>query len=1148
MNKYLYLHVNYIFKLIGLGITRSATMTDITVWKKNLKELLIEKHPGTLGLQLAEKYCDAFSLYYMQETDENVAVIDIAYLETVSEQKPLQLNLYLIPVEGDGVRLKLFQLRQPISLTEIIPIFENMDLPAQQQHLFEIICKNQPTMWISKFILDNKEQVSETTIAAVKQQFHAVFINAYNNPSDNDILNRLVVHANLDLDEIKLLRAYKKYLRQIAFRFSQQYIAQSLTNHPQIAKTLIELFKYKFDPALEQTREALIAQSDLQLQEALNAVVILDEDKILRTYIELINATIRTNYYQHTNADSTRERLAFKFESKLITDMPLPAPLYEIFVYSSRFEGIHLRSAKVARGGIRWSDRHEDFRTEILGLMKTQIVKNSVIVPSGAKGGFVLKALPAQATRDIVQAEVASCYDLFIRSLLELTDNISNKQVIHPERTLCYDDDDPYLVVAADKGTATFSDRANGLSKEFKFWLSDAFASGGSAGYDHKKIGITARGAWESVKRHFRELNINLAETDITVVGIGDMSGDVFGNGLLYSHKIMLVAAFDHRDIFLDPNPDPAISFNERQRLFQLPYSSWQDYNKELISQGGGVYSRKLKSITLPPEVKQRLGIQKDSLTPNELITAILTAEVDLFWNGGIGTYVKASSESHADVNDKANDYIRINGCDLRTRVVGEGGNLGFTQLGRIEYALQGGLINTDFIDNSGGVDCSDYEVNLKILLNAEIEKGNLNEAQRNALLASMTEDVSHAVLQDNYTQAWSLSYAATYVLDNFNLYVDLIKDYEEKNILDRRLECIPDDKKLIDRKMSRIGLTRPELAVLLAYTKIYLKNELLKSDLLDEPYYADYLVRVVSEMHSEKYAKAMLDHVLRRELLATHISSRTVNDMGIFFISRLQVETGASIPDIVKAYTIVAHIFETRNLIKLIDSVGYKMPLQVQYEMFKHLKHLVTISTRWFLLANRIQKPIHEIVEHFSKNINTILDLIPDLMGGITKSYLDKLADQFVQAGLAPQSARRIAGSRAMYNALNIIEITSSEQTAIRLTAELYFAVGERFNLIWFRDQLNVLGIEGYWSSLSRITLRNQLDTLQKLLTTLIINKRRNHTDAHALITEWTHHHAHLLERWEHLQTLLKSQDTVEFSMFFVALVELTNLLQTGV
>ncbi|MBY0377894.1 MAG: NAD-glutamate dehydrogenase, partial [Gammaproteobacteria bacterium] len=736
---------------------------------------------------------------------------------------------------------KLYHLNTPIPLSDALPILENMGLRVLTEQPYGIHITKEHIVWINDFAMTT-HSAHEVHIDEVKDLFQETFEKVWFNEAENDGFNRLALLANLSWREISMLRAYAKYLKQINFTFTQAYIEEIFSKYPGIARELVTLFKLRFDPNRQGGSQEVITALDERIDTLLSEVDSLDEDKILRRFREIIMATLRTNFFLKDDKGQYKEYISFKLDAMNISDMPLPRPLFEIFIYAPRFEGVHLRSGKVARGGLRWSDRREDFRTEILGLMKAQRVKNSVIVPTGAKGGFVLKQLPKNASREMIQEEGITCYKKYIRALLDLTDNRVEGEIVTPKDLIHYDEVDPYLVVAADKGTATFSDYANEVALQTNFWLGDAFASGGKTRYDHKKMGITARGAWESVKRHFREMGCNIQTTPFTVIGIGDMAGDVFGNGMLLSQQIQLVGAFNHAHIFLDPNPDAALSFNERKRLFELPRSTWADYNPDLISAGGGVFSRNVKSIKLSPEIKKLLGIDKDMLEPNQLIHAMLKAEVDLLWNGGIGTYIKASTESHAEVGDKANDALRVNGCDLRAKVVGEGGNLGATQRGRIEYALAGGRIVTDFIDNSAGVDCSDHEVNIKILLNQVVANGDMTEKQRNELLASMTDEVGKLVLRNNYTQTQAISLARGQTKYSLDLFIQVMEDLERVGLLDRALEFLPTDKELQERKGADKGLTSPELAVLLAYFKIFLKEELLKSSTPEDPYVSKFV------------------------------------------------------------------------------------------------------------------------------------------------------------------------------------------------------------------------------------------------------------------------------------------------------------------
>lgn len=1113
-------------------------------WQEQLQKTL-SKHVGAKESdQLCAKYGSAFSTSYSEECDTDIAYTDIVAMEKLSAEHPLEIFFYL--AADNSLHLRLFQFDQAIPLSDVLPMLENLDLRTLDERPYKITLAG-AVIWIGDFTVTYTKN-TKLDIEKIKTIFKDAFIHTRLGLAENDGFNKLIIGAHLSWREVAILRAYAKYLRQAGFRFSQTYIEQALASNAGITRDLIDLFKTKFDPNLKKDLSALEALQTKILQ-ALESVTSLDEDRIIRRLLALINATLRSNYFQTQPDGSSKEYISFKFKSQDVPELPLPLPLFEIFVYSPRFEGIHLRSAKVARGGIRWSDRREDFRTEILGLMKAQKVKNAVIVPSGAKGGFVLKALPAQSSRDVIQKEVVSCYKSFIRGLLDLTDNLKDGKVFHPSQIVFYDEPDTYLVVAADKGTATFSDIANGLSKEYDFWLGDAFASGGSAGYDHKKMGITARGAWESVKRHFHELDLNPENTDFTVIGVGDMSGDVFGNGLIYSPHIKLIAAFDHRHIFLDPNPDAQRSYQERVRLFNLPTSSWEDYDAQLISAGGGVFKRTSKSITLSPEIKQALDIKEDTLVPTELIRAILKAPVDLFWNGGIGTYVKASTETHADVGDKTNEFCRINGNELRCRVVGEGGNLGFTQFGRVEYALQGGLINTDFIDNSAGVDCSDHEVNIKILLNNEVSKGKISEEKRNILLTEMTQAVAELVLADNSNQALVMSFANFYAKSQIGIYQNYIRDLESAGILNRQVEFLPDDKKLAERKAAGLGLTRPELAVLLAYTKIYIKSEILKSDIPENAYFKQILETAFPAALREHYQVQMAKHSLYREIVATQLSNQIVNEMGITFVYNLQWETGASVAEVLRAYDVASQVFGVPELQRLIDSLDFKVSMATQYELLSYIRHLLTLSTRWFLRHKSLQNDnMPTIIQRFATCVKMLEEIIPNLMGGSTKNFLTTLTEQFINAGISKEIAQRIAVTRAMYTSLNIIEVSMQHNFDLEKTAQLYFAVGEHFNLLWFRDRIANDAREGYWDSLARLALRDELDVLQKKLTVVIIQNNSKSMDAHNIIEQWLTEHPRVSQRWETTLAMLNSSTSIDYVMFFIALRELADLIRENI
>lgn len=1113
-------------------------------WKRQLSQKLQQQVGSCKGVVLYKKYQTVFNATYVEACPPAQSARDIQFLEKISNSNPLELDFYFL--ENDVLHLRLYKNDKLIPLSDILPILSDFDFHILSEHTFGVTVDSN-RVWISDFVIFCTKP-NEFQIDVMRQLYRDALIEICAGRFESDGFNKLILSAQLSWREIIIIRAYAKYLRQVEFRFSQFYIEQALARNAGIAKSLVALFFARNNPQHKLTKKNQAQEEEESILKSLDQIASLDEDLIIRRLLALIKATLRTNYFQPGVGNAHKPYLAFKFLSEAIPELPLPMPLYEIFIYSPRFEGIHLRSAKVARGGIRWSDRREDFRREVLGLMKAQKVKNAIIVPSGAKGGFVLKALPPNASNDNIKKEVVECYQLFIRGLLDITDNIKDRKVIRPQNVVCFDDQDTYLVVAADKGTATFSDVANRIALEYGFWLGDAFASGGMTGYDHKKMGITAKGAWESVKRHFRSLDIDIEKNVITVVGIGDMSGDVFGNGLLYNKNLKLVAAFDHRHIFLDPNPDYKLSYQERSRLFKLPSSSWENYNAALISHGGGVYKRSVKAVTITPEVKKLLGITEDSLMPNELIRAILKAPVDLLWNGGIGTYVKASYESQSDVGDKTNDLNRVNGNELCCQVVGEGGNLGFTQNGRIEYALAGGLINTDFIDNSAGVDCSDHEVNLKILLNQEIVKKRLTNKKRNQLLAQEKLEIAQLVLKDNYNQAWILGYLSQYSYNDAALYQGYIKELEAAKLLDRKVEFLPDDKAILERKTAGIGLTRPELAILLAYTKIIIKNEILKSNLPEDPFFAQTMASAFPITVNKIFYKSSHEHILRREIIATQLSNALVNEVGIIFVYRLQNETSATVADIVRAHSVASAVFESQKIQKIIEALDFKITVAAQYELLFHVRHLINISTRWFLRENRLQGNVAKIIEHYSIRVRALERLILDLMSGVTKIYLEALTQQFLKAGLSEDLANHIASYRVAYTALNIIEVATQHNFDLIKTARVYFNVGESFNLVWFRDYIANDVREGSWNMMARLMLRDELDVLQKAFTVEIIKTiNKKEADVTKAIALWKNKNALALERWEKVLTAIHESTSVEYTMFFIALDELAKILKSN-
>ncbi len=1112
-------------------------------WRDGLHEQLVSHFGEEKGNALNLHYGRAFPSNYTEAFSPRTAVEDIARIETLNTIDDLAMRLYRPAHAAENtIRFKLFHRDETIPLSDAIPILEKMGLRVIGEQPYQIQLGKKHSAWINDFNMYYLAGV--LTIEGNGEVFQEAFYNIWTKQAEHDGFNALVFGANLNWREITIVRAYAKYLKQIGFTFSQDYMEETLTRNPGVTRLLVQLFIACFDPiqnAEHDRNKPAIKTLEEQIKNALENVANLDEDRILRMFWNLIQATVRTNFFQQMADGQHKPYLSFKFNPSEVHQLPLPRPEHEIFVYSPRFEGIHLRAGKVARGGIRWSDRREDFRREVLGLMKAQQVKNAVIVPAGAKGGFVVKFMAADASREQVLQEGVRCYQDFIRGLLDITDNLKGHTIVAPIATVCYDSHDPYLVVAADKGTATFSDIANRIAKDYHFWLGDAFASGGSAGYDHKKIGITARGAWESVKRHFQELAKNIVTHPFTVLGIGDMSGDVFGNGMLQSRQIKLLAAFNGTHIFLDPNPDPELSYQERERLFHLPRSTWEDYDSNLISKGGGVFRRSLKSIRISPEVKRILGIKKEQLSPNDLIQAMLKMPVDLLWNGGIGTYVKASNETDQEVGDRANDAIRINGNDLSCRVVAEGGNLGFTQLGRIEYELRGGHINTDFIDNSGGVDCSDHEVNIKILLDAVVDRGELTEKSRNTLLAKMTDEVAELVLHNNYRQVRAISLAVDQSLIYIDLYERLIKDYAREGKLDPKLEFLPDDSVFISRKAAGRGLTRPEIAVLLAYSKIILKAEILKTELTNDAYLSRYIQYAFPAQLNRRYYAFMEHHRLRKEIIATQLSNFLITDMGITFVYQMQEETRASVQTIVRAYVICREIFNLSDYWESIDSLD--VPVALQSEMTLEVVALIRRSVRWFLRNQRFGLDVKATTDLFLRGVKKLSSELPYLLKGAEKTYFEEKNEQWVTAGVTKNIAAQIASTRALYSTLNIIEAATEYSGDLLKVAEVYFALADRLSLDEFHELINHYPVETRWMILARSAVKGDLDWQQRAITLAVLKCKNRPKESYVCVDSWLEKHHDLVTRWQGLFTEMKASATFEYSMLVVLMRGLLDL-----
>lgn len=1100
-------------------------------WSDELRDLLIEKMGEKNGLAMYDKYRFVFPASYQEKYPPTTAVhFDIPHAEALLESGGLRLNLYSRATQNNILHFKLFRCNHVIQLSDVLPMLENLGLRVIEECPHELTLPNETTIWLNDFeVTPGKNQLIDP--AALSELLDPAFKAIWNGHIENDRFNALVIKSQLSWNEIIILQAYARYFKQIAFPFSHDYIAQTLMNNATIARLLILLFHERFDPEKKERNTKQIQQ---KIENALNEVNSLDEDRIIRRYMELILATIRTNYYQK------KHYLSLKFNPKEISDLPKPVLLFEIFVYSPRFEGIHLRGAKVARGGLRWSDRREDFRTEILGLVKAQQVKNAVIVPLGAKGGFVAKQLPENGSRDEIMAEGISCYRDFIRGLLDLTCNWVNKKIVPPKDVVRYDEDDPYLVVAADKGTATFSDIANQISAEYHFWLGDAFASGGSAGYDHKKMGITACGTWESVKRHFRESSVDI-QKPFTVVGIGDMSGDVFGNGLLYSDQIKLIAAFNQSRIFIDPNPDTKKSFSERKRLFQLSMSNWNDYNPAKISTGGGIFNRSAKSISLSAEIKNLFEIKKDSVQPNELIRFILKANVDLLWNGGIGTYVKASGETDLQVGDRSNDAVRINANELRCKVIGEGGNLGLTQLARAEYDLNGGRCYTDFIDNSAGVDCSDHEVNIKILFNSAISN-KLTLKERNRLLVKMTRPVFDLVLKDNFQQTCAVSMAYRNAENNVDLYKRYLDDLISRSLIDRDVEFLPNEETLKERKTKNKGFTRPELAVLLSYSKITLKQEILKSDLPEDPCFSSFILGEFPNALHQNYILAMQAHPLRREIIATQLVNNIINEMGLTFIYRMREETGASISAIIKAFTISRKVFDIDHLRKTIESEP-NVDISLQYAMMSKLNQLVRRSTRWFL-RHLTHPDINRVIAQFKPAMQSLNKNLQHYLSADEQPMLDKKTASLIEQGVNKQTATIIANSPKLLSALDVIQAMLDSGHSAHHIATAYFALDDRLGINLLRQQIIAYPVNSKWDALARASFRDELDRHLRLLTLSLMSSSSKRKPLLRQIDDWIMKNQASLERWNKMIEDIRSADVIQPVMLAVALRELQTIL----
>ncbi|HZW47802.1 MAG TPA: NAD-glutamate dehydrogenase [Microvirga sp.] len=1023
----------------------------VRTWGDALRDQLDETIGGARARALAARYADAFSAAYREAFGAEQAIKDIALLEQLSEARPRAVDLYRR--EGDDetrVNLKVFSRSAALPLSDRVPLLENLGFRVVNERTYRVVSTGVTGMdrvWLHDMALE-RAAGGAIKIDEIQTLIEAALLALFRGLAESDGFNRLVLEAGLGWRDVAMVRTLGRYLRQIQVTYAQDYLAGTLARHAAITKNIVKLFYMRFDPRHGGKAETEAAVR-VTIEEQLKGVTSLDDDRILRRFINLIEAAVRTNFFQLEGNGLPRHTIAFKFECAKVEGLPLPKPLYEIFVYSPRVEGVHLRYGKVARGGLRWSDRPQDFRTEVLGLVKAQQVKNAVIVPVGAKGGFVPKQLPPTSDRQAWLAEGTESYRIFVRTLLQLTDNIEGDRVVPPADTVRHDGDDPYLVVAADKGTATFSDTANALSIEKGHWLGDAFASGGSQGYDHKKMGITARGAWEAVKRHFREMDIDIQKEPVTVAGVGDMSGDVFGNGMLLSRAIRLVAAFDHRDIFIDPNPDPETSYKERDRLFNLPRSSWQDYDKSLISTGGGVFPRSAKSIPLSAEMRALLDLDKNEATPAEVMSAILKANVGLLWFGGIGTYIRSTAETDEQVGDRANDAIRITGADVRAKVIGEGANLGATQRGRIEAAQHGVRLNTDAIDNSAGVNTSDVEVNIKIALTTPERDGRLTQEARNQLLADMTDEVAGLVLRNNYLQTLALSLSEQRGVADLGFARRLMQMLEAQGRLNRKVEYLPDDATLAEHARRGEALTRPELAVLLAYAKLSLHDELLDSAVPDDPYLGKELERYFPSAMRERFPDAIAGHRLRREIIATQLANAIINRGGPTMVARLVDQTGADAPTIAAAYAATRDSFGLTEMNLAIDALDGVVPGKLQLRLYGALQDLLMNRIVWFIRnVDFSSHSLDTVIGTYRTGIAEVERALPETLSPEALEALNARAMALMDQGTPEDLAKRIASLPDLVAAPDIVLSAQKIAKPVSDIACTHFALEAAFRL----------------------------------------------------------------------------------------------------
>ncbi len=1129
---------------ISIARTESAIREAVVTWQDRLRDELVAQLGEEDGLDFHLRYSEGFPLAYEEDVTPTAAARDVARIHALAVGNAEDAKQYFLeraPGNNRNFSFKIITIGDPLALSDALPVLENLGVRVLNERPYGLRFKDGLKFWLQDFELhaDDTERLDAQDL---DRRFSNCFKEVVTGVVENDGLNGLVVTAGLASRQISLIRTFARYLLQLGLPFSQQYMESVLAVHKRFVEAFMDAFRIRFDPEISAAkRKSQMPASMNKLNRRIQNATTLDEDRILRAFYGALSASVRTNFYRYDEYGSSREVIAIKLMPRDLDEAPRPRPKFEIFIYSPSVEGVHLRAGDVARGGIRWSDRREDFRTEVLGLMKAQTVKNTVIVPTGSKGGFVAKNLP-MADRASTQQEVIRCYKAFIGGLLDLTDNLRGEEVSPPPATIRHDNDDPYLVVAADKGTAAFSDIANSISEDREFWLDDAFASGGSAGYDHKKMGITARGAWEAVRRHFRELGINSQTDPFTVIGIGDMAGDVFGNGMLLSRTIRLVAAFNHMHIFLDPNPDAARSFKERQRLFRKPGSSWEDYDKQLISQGGGVFSRSAKTISLSKEMRELLGTDAKSLSPLQLINRILKCPADLLWNGGIGTYAKADSESHAEAGDRTNDDLRVNASELRVRVIGEGGNLGLTQAARIQFAIGGGKINTDFIDNSAGVDSSDREVNIKILLGMVAATTKFSRVQRNKLLAEMTDSVAELVLRNNYLQTLSISMVEYRAAERLQEYTNFIRSLENSGQLNRALEGLPNEEEIKQRRRLHQGLTRPELAVLLSYAKIDLYDSLAGRSIVHQNYHVQELSAYFPPPLPRRYRDLLTEHRLSNEILATMITNSIVNRMGPVFVRRIRNDTGASAVTVARVYAIVRQITDARTLWQSVEDLDNKIDASHQYEMMFEISRRLRHACYWMIKQKSADLVIDKTIAELEPGLKKLYRALPGLLSGTVSERLTASYEHYLELGAPEKLARQMSTLVYTTTLLDIIEIGGSKETGLKLAGGLYFELGRKLSLDWLKQSVDVLKADGQWQALARSALRDSIHDTQRQICRHLLGGARAKTPTD-IVHNWISDSRNGVTEYQSLIAEVRRTGDADYATLSVAIDKLRQL-----